>query len=458
MGWSSGVRQAFLPYPNIKKGEKMTTVNTSPSCTPVSLEAEVLLLGSLMVDPSVSEIILSQVSEQDFHSFKHREIFRAICVLYDQGSSLGPALVLEELKRQGSQIGADALFSICEAVSSSACIEDYIPILKDKALGRNLLQISYDIQRKIKNGDRGKNILDSLAEVVYSLSLKEDRKEVLLKDLLTDVSISIDAALERRGIIGIPTQFYELDQHICGLQPGHFTIIAGRPSMGKTCFALNIAKNVAIDAEVTTLFCSLEVPKEQLGQNLVCLVAEVPAINVRRGDIDQEEYTKITSAMSRVMESPLYIHDSSLLGDIKAVVRKLKKRNNLEVVIIDYLQLIQTGQKRRETRQQEISDISQALKDLAQELKVCVIALSQLNRASDAREDHKPRLSDLRESGSLEQNAHEVLLLYRDEYYKPDTDRKGVADIIIAKNRYGPTGTITLYFNSTLGLFGSFLV
>ncbi|KPJ59957.1 MAG: DNA helicase, partial [Planctomycetes bacterium DG_23] len=337
--------------------------------------------------------------------------------------------------------GVTKLTELVEATPTAANAVYYAGIVKEKALLRRLIEAATEVMRSAydETDESADALLDNAERLIFEIAESRVKVEtVKIKDIMQEVWKRIDQIHDRKGrLTGLDTGFYDLNDLTGGLQSSELIILAGRPSMGKTSFALNVAEYVGVTLEKPLVFFSLEMSKEQLIQNMICSRARISSNKIRKGAVSVEEMKKLLMAAGRLAEAPIFIDDSSSLGllELRAKARRLKAQEKISLVIVDYLQLMQPP--RAENRQQEIAAISRGLKSLARELGVPVIAVSQLSRAPEAREGHKPRLSDLRESGALEQDADVVLLLYRDEYYDPDSMDRGIAEVNVAKQRNG---------------------
>ena len=418
---------------------------------PESLEAETSVLGSMMLDSeSIGEVVLS-INSQSFYRLEHQIIFDALVKLYEAGGGLDLVLLRDELKKQGKLEdagGVDYLGQIANSVPDSSNVRYYADIVKDKAIMRDLITATSEILNEAfsEAGEVGEK-LDSAERRIFDVTgLRLTGHSSGMKDL-------IQQAIEHAESppTGLPTGYYELDEMLCGLHNGDMIIIAGRPSMGKTSFAMNIAEHIAADNDSAVAIFSLEMGNMQLVQRILCSRAHVDLQSIRKGNIDEAGYSELVRTGSELSEKPLYIDDTSGLTplELKAKARRLKSRYDIKCIVVDYLQLMNAGGGRNESRQQEITMMSRQLKALARELDVPVIVLSQLNRAAENREGHRPRMSDLRESGSIEQDADVVILLHREDYYhrgEPEYTDNKQAEVIIAKQRNGPTGTVKLTF------------
>lgn len=424
---------------------------------PESLPAEAAVLGSMIVDPRCIGDVIEQVDRTAFYHSEHQIIFDAILALYERnrGEGIDGLLVRDELERHGQLEavgGLDYLRRVMETVPSAANVAYYTDVVKEKMLLRETIAAASDILNDAY--DESGSAIEKLDEAERRIFAVTDKRitnaAVALKDLVTKAYELIEKR-EGSHVTGLSTGFYELDDLTCGLQKGEMVIIAARPSMGKTALVLNIAERIGIlDKQALAIF-SLEMGRQQLAERFLCSYSGVDAQLVRKGMLDTEHYQKLVEACGAISEAPIYIDDTSALSplEMRAKTRRLKSAYNIQCVMIDYLQLMHLGTGRVESRQQEISTISRYLKSLARELDVPVVVLSQLNRAAEGREGHRPRMSDLRESGSIEQDADVVMLLHREDYYhrgETDYEPNNKAEIIIAKQRNGPTGTVELTF------------
>ncbi len=417
------------------------------------------LLGSMLLSSEVIPDVIPLVSADDFYLKAHSIIYRTLVSLYDKSQQADPVMLAEELSRNGELEevgGADYIASLMDAVPTPTNAAHYAEIVSDKALLRNLISVCNRISRDAyTSGDESREIVDRAEQMIFRVCEKKIRRDVVdMRTVLKETMYRIDHLMEhKQGITGIPSGFSDLDELTAGFHPSQLIIIAGRPSMGKSTFAMNIAERVAVGEKIPVAVFSLEVSSEMFAQNLLCSHARIDAHKMRRGYLSEKEWPRISRAVGDLSDAPIFIDDTpgiSLL-ELRAKARRLKARHDIGLIIIDYLQLMKGPPS--ENRQQEISAISRGLKALARELNIPVIALSQLSRAPESRESHKPRMSDLRESGSLEQDADVILLLYREEYYRDKKDKErdddkteGTAEIIIAKQRNGPTGSIELAF------------
>jgi replicative DNA helicase len=345
--------------------------------------------------------------------------------------------------------GEEYLAHLINAVPSAANAEHYARIVRDHALKRAIIHCAQDMIREAhESPEDGRELLDHAESMLFTLSRDDGASGPAgIGDVLKDTIATIDRT-QQGNLTGLSTGYFELDDITCGLQPSELIVIAGRPSMGKTSFALNLADHAAVDDGKAVAVFSLEMAKKQLVQNMLCSRARVNAHSVRKGSLAESEWEMITTTLGPLSEAPIFIDDTPALSatQLRAKARRLKARHDIGLIIVDYLQLMEA--RRAENRQQEISQISRGLKGLARELEVPLIAISQLNRSVDAREDHRPRMSDLRESGAIEQDADLILFLFREEYYEPREDNRNIAELIVAKQRNGPTGTVKLMFEA----------
>ncbi len=420
---------------------------------PQSLEAEVSVLGGILLENEALNRVLEVIQEGDFYRESHRKIFSAILQLYERNEPSDLITLSEVLKKREdfeSVGGVEHLNSLVNSVPTAANITYYAKIVKEKSILRKLINRATEI---ISQGYEGSEdvdeFLDRAERSIFEISEARIRPSFYpIKDIIKSSFKTIEKLYEKRQLItGVPTGFAKLDELTSGLQPADLIIVAGRPSMGKTAFALNIAQYAAIEAHVPAAVFSLEMAKEQLALRMLCSEAKVDAHRLRGGFLSESDWPKLTRAAGNLSEAPIFIDDTPALTalEMRAKSRRLKKEHDLGLVIVDYLQLMR-GRPDSDTREQEISDISRSLKSLAKELSVPVIALSQLNRRVEERGDRRPQLSDLRESGAIEQDADVIIFLYRDEVYSKSEDNKGKAEIIIGKQRNGPTDKFELAF------------
>lgn len=428
---------------------------------PHNADAERSVLGAIMLDGEGMGLALEHIQPDDFYSKSHGVVFSAMCCLYESGGGLDGVSVAEELERSGALDAAggnDYLADIVASIGSSANISHHAKIVRDKAILRGLISAGGQVVESAFDGDRPVDeILDAAQAVVFGVA---DRRSAgafhSLGDVVPDVYRSIDDA-SKGGKTGIQTGFRGLDWKTGGLQDSDLIILASRPSMGKTALALNIAYHAAVNEQTPVAFFSLEMSKEQLCTRLLCASGGFNGHDLRLGRLERDQWARLAGTCAKISNAPIFIDDSSgMTGlELKAKARRMKRQHNIGLIVIDYMQLM-SGHARAENRQQEISVISRNLKGIAKDLHVPVLALSQLSRAVEARSDHRPLLSDLRESGSIEQDADVVLFLFREEYYKPDDDTvRNRATLIVGKQRNGPIGDIDLHFHKAFARFGN---
>lgn len=429
---------------------------------PHSKEAEQAVIGSMIMDKDAILIASELLHGEDFYIPQYGILFDTMVELYQEGKPAEYVTILTKLEEKGiSQeiCGMEVFRDATDAVSTSAHIKYYTQIVAEKALARKLIKVSEGIANACYQGKEPMDvILEETEKQIFHIVQKrgageyEDIRQVVLRTLKT-----IEMAAKSSGrITGIATGFTDLDYKMAGLQRSDLILIAARPSMGKTAFVLNLAEYIALHSRVTTVIFSLEMSKEQLVNRLLAMNSRVDSQNIRTGDLKDSEWADLMESARNIGESNLVIDDTPgiTISELRSKCRKLKLEKNLGVVIIDYLQLM-NGSGKTESRQQEISEISRSLKALAREIDCPVVALSQLSRAVEQRPDKRPMLSDLRESGAIEQDADVVMFIYRDEYYHKDTEEPGVTEIIIGKQRNGPTGTVKLKWMGEIQKFGN---
>ena len=431
---------------------------------PQNVEAERAVLGGVLLDPEAATHAVEIVSAEAFYRPAHARIFRAIVALFTRREPIDVMTLSEELGKAGDLEtvgGIAALTDLVDSTPSAANIEHYARIVLDKYILRQLIRASTEIaEEAYAAGREADAILDASEQKIFRISeSRVSQGFIHIKEILKERFDEIQRVHETRmSVTGLPTGFVDLDALSAGFHPSDLVIIAGRPSMGKTSFALNIAQHVALVEHRAAAIFSLEMSKELLVQRLLCSEAQVDAQKVRRGFTSAKDIERLTNAAGLLGDAPIFIDDTPAIStlDMRARARRLKSEHDIALVIIDYLQLARCSE-RAENRQQEISSISRSLKALAKELSIPVIALSQLSRAVESRGgDRRPMLSDLRESGAIEQDADLVLFLYRPEFYAPDDpDKQGKAELIIGKQRNGPTGIVPLVFEKTYTRFHS---
>jgi len=420
---------------------------------PQNISAEQAALGSMLLQEEAILHSVDILKPEDFYRKSHQIIFRCIVDLFEKSRGVDLVTLTEELNKRNllEEVGGVTyLTNLINSVPTAANIEYYVRIIEEKSILRNLINNATKIiSMSYEEKEDGKVLLDKAEHLIFEVSQRNlGQAFVPIKEILQDSFEKIEDLYHREEFItGVPSGFDEFDDITTGFQPSEFIVIAGRPAMGKTAFCMNIAQFASISKNIPVAIFSLEMSKSQLVQRMLCSEARVDAHNLRKGRLAESDWPTLSMAAGRLAAAPIFIDDSSGISclEIKAKARRLKAQNNLGLVIIDYLQLIQSS-GRIENRQQEITEISRSLKGLARELNVPVIAVSQLSRAVEQRIERRPRLSDLRESGAIEQDADLVVFIYREEYYKPKTEKKGVAEIIVSKQRNGPTGKVELTF------------
>ena len=418
---------------------------------PHNEEAERSALGAVMLNKEALLDVTEEVKPEDFYNESHREIFDAIMNLYRENTAVDMLTVCEELNRRKAldMVGGRAYIATLTAeVPSTANAGEYAKIVSEKAMLRRLITAAEDIT--IKGYDdkmAAEELLDYAEGDIFRIAQKRQRKDYAkIQDVLMKNLRIIDQAVQNKGqVIGLPTGFKQLDEKTSGLQPSDLIIVAARPGMGKTAFALNIAQQSAVKAGASVLIFSLEMSQEQLGQRLIAMQARVESEKLKKGTLDLKDWDRINFALNELNNTKIVIDDTPGISimEMRNKCRRLKAEQGLDLIVVDYLQLM-TFDGRADSRQQEISALSRHLKLLAREMNCPVIVLSQLSRAPELRQDKRPMLSDLRESGSIEQDADIVMFLYRDDYYNENTEKPGVCEINIAKHRSGPTDRIDL--------------
>ncbi|WZL79412.1 replicative DNA helicase [Eubacteriales bacterium mix99] len=430
---------------------------------PNSMEAEQSVLGSMLLDKEAVAAAAEVLHGEDFYSDAHREIYEAILDIYDRGMPADLVTLAEALRQRGTleSVGGGTYISdLSMSVPSTANVRYYIRIVEEKAILRRLIAASGDIMQESYAASEDLDIIiDHAEKKIFDISQrKNDRDFEPIKTILLDTYSRIEELAKNKGkIVGVATGFRDFDLRTSGLNPSDFVLIAGRPSMGKTSFALNIAQYAAVHSKVPVAIFSLEMSREQLVQRMLSCQAHIELQKIRTGDLAEEDWIRLVHAATPLSQAPIYIDDTPAISamEIRSKARRLKLEHGLGMIVIDYLQLM-SGRGNIESRQQEVSDISRSLKALARELEVPVVTLSQLSRGPEARQDHRPMLSDLRESGAIEQDADLVVFLYRDEYYNPDSEKQNIAEAIIAKQRNGPTGTVELVWLGQYTQFASY--
>lgn len=422
---------------------------------PYDEELERAILGSIIVYPETAELIISKLKPDDFFIDKNRILYNTIVSIYSDGKEIQPPIIKIYLEKNGhyNKVGGlDYIIQIVDEAAVPSLVSEIADALKQKKILRSLIQVSSTIIQKAKSKPKD---IDSLLEEAENLIFNiTENKEITAYYQLSDVlkstlSIINELAKKETVITGIETGFYDIDRLTTGFHPGDLVIVAARPGMGKTSFALSILHHLSIVKNIPTAFFSLEMSKEQIAMRLLGEETKIPLRKIRAGFLSQQELSKLTDSAIKMMKSPLYIDDTASISilDLKAKARRLKKEKDIKLIVVDYLQLISSG-RRSESRQQEVAEVSRSLKALAKELSIPVVALAQLSRQAEMRSDKRPQLADLRESGAIEQDADLVMFIHRPEYYKknPSPQEEGLAEIIIAKQRNGPTGMVNLAF------------
>lgn len=430
---------------------------------PYSNEAEKSVLGGILLKQDVLEDIVEILKISDFYKLSHQYIYEVMLECYNQGMGIDPVLISEKLKRKNKfdEIGGESvLFEIIETVPTAANVVNYARIVKEKAILRGLINVGSQIVEMAHDGfEEVDSILDKAESLIFKVAENKENKEVVtLKELIQPELDRLEQVVHNKGVTtGISSGFKNFDQMTSGFHDSDLVIIAARPSMGKTAFVLNLALNAAVKQNKGVLVFSLEMSNSQIFQRFLAIEAKIPLAKIRNGFIDEHEWGQLGIASGKLANSNVQIADvpNVTVLEIRAMSRRIKAAGKLDMILIDYLQLIK-GVGKGDNRQQEISDISRSLKGIARELNVPVIALSQLSRAPEQRADRRPMLSDLRDSGAIEQDADMVVFLYRDEYYNEDSESKGIAEVIIGKQRNGPVGTLKLTFLNDLQKFADY--
>jgi len=427
------------------------------------LQAEQAVLGGLMLDNNAWDTVADLLSEQDFYRRDHRLIFRAIEQLAENNNPLD-AVTLSEWLDQNRLLeevgGLSALGTLAQNTPSAANIKAYAEIVRENSVMRQLIEVGNRIANSgfVPEGRGSSALLDDAEKLVFDIAEQGKRGKRGFRDIRSLLTAAVDRidmlSQQDEAITGVSTGFSDLDEKTAGLQPSDLIIVAGRPSMGKTTLAVNFAENAAIKNQVPVAIFSMEMPGEQLALRMMSSLGHIDQHKIRTGKLDDDDWPRLTSAVSLLDAAPIFIDDTPALSpiELRARARRLKREHNLGLIVVDYLQLMQVTNT-RENRTNEISEISRNLKALAKELNVPVIALSQLNRSLEQRTDRRPVMSDLRESGAIEQDADVIMFIYRDEVYHEDSPKKGLAEIIIGKQRNGPIGKIELTFRGQFTRF-----
>lgn len=433
--------------------------NATGRTVPYSQEAERSVLGAVLFDPQQISTVIGAVKEEDFYLEANREVFAAMMDLFHQNKPIDVVVLKEQLTTRGSFEaigGLSYLADLAAGVPTTENINYYLKIVSEKSDLRRLIKAGSDIvQMSYEAKEDLPVIMDAAEQKIFEILQKRSSEGFSsIQEVLPETIRRLEELSKNQSnVTGVPTGLVDLDQITAGLHNSDLILIAARPSMGKSSLALNIAGHAAAHSHVTTAFFSLEMSKEQIVNRLLCAEALVDSHKMTVGGLDENDWEKLLAAYQLLADAPFFIDDTAgiSINEIRAKCKRLKLKHNLGLVVIDYLQLMQG--RRSESRQQEVSDISRSLKIMAKELDIPVIALSQLNRAPDQRTDHRPMLSDLRESGSIEQDADIIMFIYRDDFYNPDSEEKNVAECLLSKHRNGSTGTVKMCW---LGQFTKF--
>lgn len=430
---------------------------------PHDIEAEQAILGGMLIDQDATSDAIEVLKPEDFYRDDHKYIYEAMLNLYTKGEPIDIITVKDELtsmQKFEAVGGIEYLATLPDRAPLVANSDKYIKIVEEKSILRKLIKTATEIEGLgYAQNEEVDNVIDQAEKKIFDIMQNKNQKGYTpIKDVLVETFAELEKLYnQKQPVTGIATGFTDLDNRTAGLHNSDLILIAARPAMGKSAFALNIATNAAINEKVPVAIFNLEMSKTQLVNRMLCSEAMVDSNKVRTGKIDEEDWIKLATALGPLSEAPIYIDDTPgiSISEIRAKCRKLKLEKNIGLVVIDYLQLIQGSGKKNSSREQEISEISRSLKIIAKELDVPVIALSQLSRESEKRQDHKPMLSDLRESGAIEQDADLVMFIYRDDYYNQDSEKKNIAEIILAKHRAGATGTIELLWMGSYTKFAN---
>ena len=433
---------------------------------PQNIEAEQAVLGAMLISKEAIAESAQILNPQDFYREAHRIVFEAMLDLSNRNQAVDNLTVIEQLNKtnQLEKVGGIAFVTaLANTVPTAANVVFYAKIVKEKALMRHLINTATAIAAMGYEGaDDADSIMDKAEKMILEIASNRKTGDFTpINQIVIDTFSKIENLYESKGgLTGLSTGFKDLDKLTAGLQPSDLILVAARPSMGKTAFTLNIASHVALKENQPVAFFSLEMSKEQLMQRMLCAEGLVESQRLRVGDLDEQDWQKLIAAADKFSKAPLYIDDTPGISimELRSKARRLQQEKGLSLVLIDYLQLMQgRANKNGDNRQQEISEISRSLKSLARELNVPVIALSQLSRSVESRQIKKPMLSDLRESGSLEQDADIVMFLYREDYYNAETENKNITDVIVAKHRNGPVDTVQLFFHKEFTKFADLL-
>ena len=439
----------------------MTTGLIQQKTQPFNIEAEISVLGSMLLDNEAINLVTEILRTDNFYKTSHQHIFDTIVNIYNKNNAVDLVILKDELKKQSlleKVGGAEYLMELEESVPLASNVEYYAKIVREKTIKRDLITATAKIQQEAYNDSlESEELLDVAEKEIFDITQRKfSSPTIKLFNILHDTFDHISNLHDREGrLTGVSTGYYDLDDITSGLQNSELIVIAARPSMGKSSLVLNIAEHAGTKEKKPTLIFSMEMSAQQVAQNMLCSTAKIDAHLLRTGKLDDNQFSNLSLAMGDLSESEIFIDDTPGLGllELRAKARRLKLQHNIQMIIVDYLQLME-GRK-AENRQQEISGISRGLKALARELEVPVIAVSQLNRSVETRDGHTPRMSDLRESGSIEQDADVIILLHREDYYDP-TKRPGEVDLNIAKQRNGPTGKVKLTFRREILRFENY--
>ena len=428
--------------------------NTIRRVQPHNEKAEQGIVGTMLVNRDAISDLVDMLTGEDFYNKQYGILFDNMVELYSEGASVDPITLVERLRMKDIPEEVANTVTLAQLVQSAplyAPVKDYAKIVKDKAALRQLIKLCENTEKDgYQSQEPVEVIMERAEQSIFKLVQNRNGSEdtVPIREIVMNVIREMEEAARNDGkVTGVPTGFRDLDNMLTGMHAGELLLVAARPAMGKTAFVLNIAHHLAVMKHIPVGFFSLEMSKEQLASRILAVDAMVDSKSMKVGDLSDDDWDKVIESTEAVANSPLYIEENSsvTISELRSIARKWKQNYGVQVIMIDYLQLMSGSVGgRSESRQQEISDISRSLKALARELNVPVIALSQLSRAVEQRPDHRPMLSDLRESGAIEQDADVVMFIYRDDYYHKDTEKKDIAEIIIAKQRNGPIGTVTL--------------
>ena len=441
----------------------MADENLVPRVPPHSEEAEQSVIGSILIDHDAVGVAAENLKPEDFYNLRHKEIFEAILDLYHDGKAVDLVTLKSQLEQRGKLEAAGDmkyLTQVATAVPNSVHIRQYVKIVKDKALYRRFIQLGNQVlQQSFTTETPIEELSENVEKQVFNILQNRGSQDFShIKDVLMESFDDIEKVAANGGTVaGISTGFVDLDQKTAGLHPSDLVIVGARPAMGKTAFGLNLVQNAAVKGGKTCAVFNLEMSKKQIVNRMLACEAGVSMEHIRSGNMTDQDWEKLVEALGPLSEAPIYIDDTGgiTFSEVRSKCRKLKIEHGLDLVMIDYLQLMSGSGRAGDNRQQEISEISRGLKMMARELDVPVIALSQLSRTLESRADHRPMMSDLRESGAIEQDADVIIFLYRDEYYHPDSEDKNIAEVIIGKQRNGPVGTVKLRYDGEYTRFSN---